>query len=83
MLEFAIDLVRALFKAIKIILLFSIAVMLSACGKSEVEVQLERAHKENVELAQKLLDSAKNGPKKSTWQPPTINSSPQAEGDKK
>lgn len=83
MLNFAFDLVHAFIKAIKVILLLSIAIMLSACGKSSEEVKAEQIHKENAELAQQFLDRAKNGtPKSSTWEPPKFDAPAQAAGEK-
>lgn len=83
MIEFAIDLVRVFFKAVKIIILFSIAIMLSACGKSAEEIHYEQARKENAEIAQKFLDQAKNGThRQSTWEPPKFDA-PQPSGDKR
>lgn len=84
MLGFALDFVRALLKASKVILLLSIAIMLSACGKSSDEIQAEQIRKENAELAQQFLDRAKNGTlKSSTWEPPKFDADSQAVGEKK
>jgi uncharacterized lipoprotein len=84
MLNFALDLVRAVLKAIKVILLLSIVIMLSACGKSSEEAKAEQIRKENAELAQQFLERAKNGtPKSSTWEPPKFDAQSQAAGEKK
>lgn len=84
MLKFSIDLLFAFLKAIKIILLFSVAIMLSACGKSSEEIQAEQIRKENAELAQQFLDRAKIGtPKNSTWSPPKFDATSQAAEEKK